>query len=93
MVAPDAHEIDALASVAADLDRVVLMSYLGEPSLDAERALVDRLVAAGAERGRIGLGIGPRTAAPAANARRSAALRREVGGIALWGVRQAAAGL
>lgn len=88
VVAPKDDEIARLGPVVGDLERVAVMSYLGEPPLERERALVDALVALGFDRARIGLGIGPRTAPDVARARVRAA-----GGVILWGVPAAAARL
>lgn len=80
VVAPKRDEIARLGQVARALDRVAIMSYLGEPSLSEEQALVEALVALGVDRARIDLGIGPRTTPETARARAQAA-----GGVILWG--------
>jgi hypothetical protein len=85
-VAPDPSEIACLGSAAFDLDRVTLMSYLGEPAPAKEAALVDSLVALGFDRSRIGLGIGPKTLIEARENRLIRVRERKAGGIALWGI-------
>ncbi len=80
VVAPSADEIARLGPVVGDVERVAIMSYLGEPPAERERSLVDALVALGFDRPRIGLGIGPRTPPARARERTAAA-----GGVILWG--------
>ena len=86
VVAPDLGEIARLASFARDLERVTIMSYLGEPSMTKERQLVDAIVALGVARRRIGLGIGPRTPREMKAARLAAVREGAAGGVALWGI-------
>jgi hypothetical protein len=88
-VAPDAAEIARLGALVGDVDRVTIMSYLGEPSPAKERALVDSLVALGFARSRIALGVGPKTLIEARENRVASARARNSGGIALWGIMDA----
>lgn len=88
-VAPDEAEIARLGSIAPDLERVTMMSYLGEPSPAREESLVVALEAVGFERRAIGLGIGPQTLIEARENRRARAREGKAGGIALWGIMDA----
>jgi hypothetical protein len=89
VVAPNAGEIARLGAVVGDVDRVTVMSYLGEPRADEERRLVDSLVALGFGRSRIGLGIGPKTLIEARENRLARVREGNAGGIALWGIMDA----
>lgn len=80
VVAPDEAEIARLRPVAGDLDRIAIMSYLGEPSAERERQLVGAVARLGIPRARIGVGIGPKTSAAVRRAREPLA-----GGVILWG--------
>jgi hypothetical protein len=84
VVAPDAREIALLAPIATLLDRVAVMSYLGRSSDEDDQRLVDRIVALGISRERVGLGIDART--PEERSRRRAAAVRDgqIGGLILW---------
>jgi hypothetical protein len=86
VVAPDPKEIALLGSAVGDLDRVTVMSYLGEPTSANEAALVDSLVTLGFDRARIGLGIGPKTLIEARENRLARVRERQAGGIALWAI-------
>lgn len=89
VVAPDAAEIARLGALAGDVDRVTMMSYLGEPAAAKEQALVDSLVSVGFDRSRIGLGIGPKTLMEARESRLARVREGRAGGIALWGIMDA----
>jgi hypothetical protein len=89
VVAPDAEEIARLGPLVGDLDRVTVMSYLGEPPPAKEGAIVDSLVALGFERSRIGLGIGPKTLIESRENRLARVREGRAGGVALWGIMDA----
>ena len=84
VVAPDATEIARLGAVVGDVDRVTIMSYLGEPTRAKEEALVESLGGVGFDRTRIGLGIGPKTLIEARENRLARVREGRAGGIALW---------
>jgi len=86
VVAPSDTEIARLGPLVGDVDRVVVMSYLGEPPEKKERELVDELVALGFDRTKIGLGIGPKTLIEARKNRLERVREGAVGGTALWGI-------
>lgn len=86
VVAPDEAEIARLGPLVGDVDRVTVMSYLGEPPPAKEAKLVDSLVAMGFDRSRIGLGIGPKTLIEARENRLARVREGKAGGIALWGI-------
>lgn len=89
VVAPTDAEIARLGPLVGDVDRVTMMSYLGEPVPAKERALVEALARAGFGRTRIGLGIGPKTLIEARERRVASAREGHTGGIALWGIMDA----
>jgi hypothetical protein len=89
VVAPDPAEIARLGALVGDVDRVTIMSYLGEPAPAREDALVDALVAVGFDRSRVGLGIGPKTLIEARKNRLSRVREGRAGGVALWGIMDA----
>lgn len=89
VVAPDAAEIARLGPLVGDLDRVTVMSYLGEPAPEKEAAIVDSLASLGFDRSRIGLGIGPQTLIEARKNRLSRVREGRAGGVALWGIMDA----
>lgn len=89
VVAPDASEVARLGAVVGHVDRVTVMSYVGEPSPAKEALLVDALVTLGFDRTRIGLGIGPKTLIEARENRRARVREGKAGGLALWGIMNA----
>lgn len=89
VVAPEPAEIAMLGPLASDVDRVTVMSYLGEPSAAKEQALVESLGGVGFDRTRIGLGIGPQTLIEARQNRLARVREGRAGGIALWGIMDA----
>ena len=86
VTSPDPDEIAHLAPFARDLERVTIMSYLGEPAMTKERELIEAIVALGVARSKIGLGIGPRTSEDVKAGRLAAVRERAAGGVALWGI-------
>lgn len=89
VVAPEATEVARLGPVVDDVDRVTVMSYLGEPSPAEETKLVDSLVALGFDRTRVGLGIGPKTLIEARENRLARVREGKAGGLALWSIMDA----
>lgn len=86
VTSPDLAEIARLAPFAQHLERVTIMSYLGEPAMTKERELIDAIVALGVARSKIGLGIGPRTSEDVKAGRLAAVREGAAGGVALWGI-------
>ncbi len=84
VVAPDAREIARLAPIASLLDRVAVMSYLARTSDEDDARLVERIVALGIARDRVGLGIDARTPEERARRRADAVRDGRAGGIILW---------
>ena len=89
VVAPHPRELERLAPLVGDVDRVTVMSYLGEPPAAKEREVVQVLVSFGFDRRRIGLGIGPKTLIEARENRLESVREGIAGGIALWGIMDA----
>jgi hypothetical protein len=89
VVAPDPVEVARLGPLVGDVDRVTVMSYLGEPEPARESAIVDSLAALGFDRRRIGLGIGPKTLIEARQTRLARVREGSAGGVALWGIMDA----
>lgn len=89
VVAPDEAEIARLGALAGDLDRVTVMSYLGEPTPAKEDALLAALEGVGFARRRVGLGIGPKTLIETREKRLARVREGSAGGVALWGIMDA----